>query len=258
MDDLEISSNESENVAVAQPDDSQPETVQEHITQAQDAKSNSAFKEMRLARQRAERDKQDADNRIRMQEELIARLLQNQNNTPKVPEIDPLEELRKYGDTDYIPAGLVKQSMAAIEQRSEKRTLEAIDRKFIEKEKSDPFGKLRNKFSDFDDVVNPETLGLLEETDPDLAKEIAETKDPYKIGLLSYKNIKMMGLIEKAPVERRVKEVERKIEENKKTIQTPQVYDKRPMAQAFKMTDSEKKALYREMMDCASLSGGGY
>ena len=60
---------------------------------------------------------------------------------------------------------------------------------------------------------------------------------------------------------RHAKEVEKKIEKNEKTVQSPQAYNKRPMAQAFSMTnmsDGEKTKLYEEMMGYASQAGHGY
>jgi hypothetical protein len=60
------------------------------------------------------------------------------------------------------------------------------------------------------------------------------------------------------PTNRRAKEVEKKIEENSKTVQTPQAFEKRPMAQAFKMTESELAVLYKEMTHYANMAGGGY
>jgi len=87
---------------------------------------------------------------------------------------------------------------------------------------------------------------------------IAESKDPYKIALQSYKYIKATGLAHKVPASRRAKEVDKKIEQNAKTIQTPQAFDKRPMAQAFKQTEAEKSQTYNEMMHYANQAGGGY
>lgn len=53
---------------------------------------------------------------------------------------------------------------------------------------------LKGKFSDFDEVVNPETLAILEEQEPELAQTICELKDPYKIGVQSYKYIKALNI----------------------------------------------------------------
>ena len=130
------------------------------------------------------------------------------------------------------------------------------ERLMKEQEKSQFLDKLKREFSDFEEVVTPETLAILEETNPRLANLIAKSKDPYEIGLQSYEYIKALNLSDKAPQKRRAKEVEKKIEENAKTVQTPQAYDKRPLAQAFMLTDAMKSDLYKEMMQYASLAGG--
>ncbi len=98
----------------------------------------------------------------------------------------------------------------------------------------------------------------MEEQDPELAKSIADTNDPYKIAIQSYKYIKAMGIESKVPNARRAKEIDKKIEKNEKTVQTPQAYEKRPMAEAFKLTDSMKSDLYSEMMSYANQAGMGY
>ena len=124
--------------------------------------------------------------------------------------------------------------------------------------KQQQFNTLKAKYTDFDDVVNPETIAILEEQEPELAQTIIDLKDPYKIGMQTYKYIKALNIVDSVPQARRSKEVGKKIEENKKTVQSPQAFDKRPMAQAFKLTETEKTKLYEEMMSCASQAGFSY
>ena len=88
--------------------------------------------------------------------------------------------------------------------------------------------------------------------------ESASLKDPYKIGLQSYKWVKAKGLVEKVAPSRRTKEIEQKIDENKVNPQSPQVFEKRPIAQAFKVTKAERKVLWEEMHAAASQVGFGY
>jgi hypothetical protein len=101
-----------------------------------------------------------------------------------------------------------------------------------------------------------ETLELLETKDPELAETIAQLKDPYKMGIQSYKYIKALGLQNELPTARRHKEIEKKLEKNAKSVQTPMAYDKRPIAQAFKATEADKRRLYEEMMQYAQQSSG--
>lgn len=76
------------------------------------------------------------------------------------------------------------------------------------------------------------------------------------MAIASYKYIKALNLVDKIPNSRRVKEVEKKLDRNGKTIQSPLAFDKRPMAQAFKSTQEDKNRLYEEMMGYASQANG--
>lgn len=165
------------------------------------------------------------------------------------------DELDSVNDDDYIPAGKVRKLIA---REAQKMAAQETERLLRAQEQSQFLTRLKTKFSDFDEIVNPETLALLEEQDPELAASIAEEKDPYRIGLQTYKYIKASGIQSKVPQSRRAKEVEKKLEKNAQTVQTPQAYDKRPMAQAFRMSDTDKKALYEEMMSYASQAGSGF
>ena len=163
------------------------------------------------------------------------------------------DEFASIGDDEFIPKGKVKKLVEKEAQKIAKEVAHAETEQFRRQSANQAdIQRLKGNFSDFDEVVNPETIALLEEQDPELAESIAEVKDPYKFGLLIYKNVKSLNIQEKVPSARRTKEGEKKIEANAKTVPSPQAYDKRPMAQAFRMTDSEKSKLYEEMMGFAS------
>ena len=184
----------------------------------------------------------------RSQAEVIEQL--KQQLTPK--EVDEFEDI---ADDDYLPVGKVKQLV----EKKARAIVQAETQKILQqREQANFLDKLKKQYGDFDDIVNQETLAILEKQDPDLAETIAGLQDPYKIGLQSYKYIKALGIADKVPQARRVAEVEKKLEKNAKTIQSPQAYDKRPMAQAFKTTDAERAAIYKEMMEYASGSGYSY
>lgn len=168
------------------------------------------------------------------------------------------DEMESISDEEYIPKGKVKKLVSRELDRIKKEARQEAEKVLQEREKSQFMERLKRQYSDFDEIVTPETLALLEQQDPELAISIAETQDPYKIGLQSYKYIKALNLSEKVPSSRHAKEVERKLEQNKKIVQTPQAYDKRPMAQAFRLTDLEKSKLYEEMTQYASMAGFSY
>jgi len=184
----------------------------------------------------------------RSQAEVIEQL--KQQLTPK--EVDEFESI---DDDEYLPVGKVKELV----EKKARAIVQAETQKILQqREQANFLDKLKKQYGDFDDIVNQETLAILEKQDPDLAETIAGLKDPYKIGLQSYKYIKALGIADKVPQARRVAEVEKKLEKNAKTVQSPQAYDKRPMAQAFKTTDAERAAIYKEMMEYASGSGYSY
>lgn len=227
-------------------------TNENHVEQSQetqqraqvDDRNERNFRAMRLQNDELKKKLEERD--ALMQNILAAQLANN------VPKQEP-DELDSIADSDYLDKGkvqrLVEKKASKIAEEVAKREVE----KYIKSQNDSQFmQKLHRQYSDFEDIVNPETLSLLETQEPELAQTIADLKDPYKIGIQSYKFIKSMGLVQKAPQARREKEIEKKIEDSGKSIQSPMAFDKRPLAQAFKLTDANKKNLYREMMGYAS------
>lgn len=156
-------------------------------------------------------------------------------------------------DEEYIPKGKVKR-LAKKEVEPLQKRVDELEAQLKQRHQQDLISSLRSRYPDFDEVVNPETIALFEEKDPELANTIAELKDPYKIGLQSYKYIKASGLKDEVPGNRRQKEAEKKLEKNAKTVQSPQAFDKRPMAQAFRLTETEKSKLWEEMQQYGSMA----
>lgn len=188
----------------------------------------------------------ELEKRDQMLEKLI-----NQVSQPQA-KVEPEEE---FDNDEYIPAGKVK---ALVEKRAAIIARQEAENMMKAQHQNQWKSRLQSQYPDFDQVVNPQTLELLSQQDPELANTIVELKDPYKIGLQSYKFIKASGILEKSPNERRVKEVEDKLEKNAKSVQSPQAFEKRPMAQAFQMTSDMKKELQKEMQQYASMVGFGY
>jgi hypothetical protein len=234
--------------------------VQEVATQVDQANEvvNDAAKQRQEADERnwkAMRIKNvELEKRLREREEMMDKLLTNQmaNSAPQKQEEDEFDSI---GADEYIPKGKVERLVEKkAQQYAESIAKKEIERHFKTQNDSQFMDRLHRQYSDFSEVVNAETLSLLEEKEPELAQMIAEVKDPYKIGMQSYKYIKAMGLVQKAPESRRQKEIEKAIDKSEKAVQSPMAYDKRPIAQAFKLTDAMKKDLYREMHGFASMA----
>ncbi len=219
--------------------------------QSQEPVNNQHLKAMRLKNAELERElKQLRDSQMQIMQ---AQLANNQSVRQEVDEFD------KISDEEYIPLGKVKKLAERNTQKVLKNAEEFVKQEVAKalklQEQNQFMDRLNRQYSDFSEIVNAETLSILEEKEPELAATIAESKDPYKIGVQSYKYIKAMGLSKTAQESRREKEVDKAIAKSEKAVTSPMAYDKRPIAQAFKLTDAAKKDLYREMHGYASLAG---
>jgi len=199
------------------------------------------------------RKQRESDIREKAKDEIIEKLL-NAQRTPVQERAPVVDEFDGIPEEEFLTKGQSRK-MA----RNDARIIAREEFNKAKKEQDDLnfISTLQSKYDDFSEIVNPDSIALLEEQEPELAKTIADLKDPYKIGLASYKFIKKSGITGSVPDSRHAKEVQKKIEKNEKIVQSPQAFDKRPMAQAFKATEAEKTALYEEMMGFAS-QGSGY
>jgi len=248
----EIQDPNSEVPEVATQVEGQVNEVKETQQPSQEPVTNQHLKAMRLKNAELEKElRQLKDAQMQMMQ---AQLASQQQQTVR-QEVDELDTI---GDEEFIPLGKVKK-LTEKETRKVLKNAEDLVEKAVEKRlkkmQDDQFmDRLNRQYSDFSEVVNPETLSILEEKEPELAATIADLKDPYKIGVQSYKYIKAMGLSQKATESRREKEIDKAIAKQEKAITSPMAYDKRPIAQAFKLTDAMKKDLYREMHGYAALA----
>jgi hypothetical protein len=218
--------------------------------QQQEPVTNQHLKAMRLKNAELERElRQLRDAQMQIMQAQLA------NSAPQRQEVD---EFDKIGDEEFIPLGKVKKLAERNTQKVLKGTEELVRQevqKALQKQQDIQFmDRLNRQYSDFSEIVNPETLSILEEKEPELAAMIADLKDPYKIGVQSYKYIKAMGLSQSAKEQRREKEIDKAIAKSEKSVTSPMAFDKRPIAQAFKLTDAMKKDLYREMHGYAALA----
>lgn len=198
------------------------------------------------------RAKRELEKKAKIQDELIERLIQHQRPLQSIPE--QIDELDSISDDDHLVKGQSKK-LVRKEVEPLQRRIDELEARLHRQTQENQFDKLKAKYSDFDDVVSPETLAIFEDQEPELAQAIVDTKDPYKKWIQTYKYIKACNISEQVPKARRAKEIDKKIESNKKTVQSPQAFDKRPMAQAFKMTQEQKSKLYEEMMYFANQAG---
>lgn len=247
MDEQDLNS-ESQEVATQETDQNVSTQSEESSHQAESqARDDANDRNWRAMRQR----QKEMEYEIKQKNEMLDRFMQQQQTQQAKQEVVEPEE----PDDDFVPAGKVKGIARRTVQPLEKK-IQDLENKLAQQEQQKLIQNLHSKYSDFDDVVNVETLEMLEKTEPELAATIASFKDPYKMGLQSYKYIKALGIVEKLPESRHKKEVVQKLEKNAKAVQSPTAYDKRPMAQAFKATQADSKKLYEEMMFYAGQASG--
>ncbi len=238
----------SEVPEVAPPVETQVNEVND-VAQAKQEADERNWKAMRIKNAELEKRLKQFEE---MQMEFMKAQLSNSSNAKK--EVDEFESI---SDDEFIPKGKVRELAKKQAQKyAEQIAKEEIEKALRKQQDSQFLDRLNRQYQDFSEIVNPETLSLLEEKEPELAQTIADLKDPYKIGMQSYKYIKAMGIAQKAPEVRRQKEIEKAIEKSEKMVQSPMAFDKRPIAQAFQLTDAMKKDLYREMTGYASMASG--
>ena len=246
----EIQNSVEEEVATQEPvsdDSTHAESEVQAEASQKEAEQERNWKAMRQQQKEKDMEIQRRDEKIANMEAILASLVPK--NTQKAEEEEPID-LDEYANYKGVQK-LAQKTVQPIEEKI--RKLESLLEKQEQEKKISQF---KSKYPDFDDVVNVETLELLEKKEPELARDISELKDPFKMGYQSYKLIKALGLADKVPDARRVKEIDKKIEQNSKAVQSPQAYDKRPMAKAFKTTAADQKRLYEEMMHYASQASG--
>lgn len=104
-----------------------------------------------------------------------------QRSQPKAAE----EEEIALSDDDIVTAKDVKKLAKKMAKE-----LYVQERAKLEAETAED--RLRSKYSDFDDVVNEDNVKKLLKEEPELAKVLKATADPYAKGVAAYRYIRMM------------------------------------------------------------------
>ena len=246
MSEQDLNSVEEEVAPLENVDNESMQSPESTVDLEAQRREESKERDFRALRQR----QKEMEWEIKQKDELLNRFMQTQQPQAQQPIAEPED-----ADEDYVPAGKVKGIARRTMEPLEKK-IQELESKLAQQEQQKLIQNLRGQYSDFDDVVNVDTLEILEKQEPELAATIASFKDPYKMGLHSYKYIKALGLVDKVPDARHKKEVVQKLEKNAKAVQSPTAYDKRPIAQAYVSTQADNKRLYEEMMGYASKATG--
>lgn len=247
MDDVE-----NQGVELTAPEVALPETDSTQIAEAVEP-----IKETRNDRDwRALRQKKDEwEKKAKFYEELA--LKQSAQAAPIAPPVPQEEDIiDQLAREEYVPGEKVAKALKKQEEKF-RRELDEVKKTYSNHQQNSLMSELKKEYADFDQVVNSENLDLITETNPRLAASLEKVlkDDPYAFAVQSYEYIKSRGL-GKAP--QKVTEVEQKLVQNKKSVPSPQTYDKRPMAQAFQVTKEMQAELQAEMNRYAQQAGMGY
>jgi hypothetical protein len=239
---------------IAQQEIAAPETDIQQESTPKETVNDRNWKELN-------RSKEEWKRKAQAQEEITRQVLA-MHQAPKPNEQQPESDLSALISAiqkeEYVPGASVAKGLEAMAKTVDQK-LKRLEDAHKQQKRIDSLSDLRRRKPDLDEVVNPETLTLLAQQDPELAAQW-QNLDDYAIAVQAYPVIKAMGILDQVPGERRAKEVDKKLDQNKKTVQSPQVFSTRPMAQAFRepQTKAEKEALWQETLKYASQAGMGY
>lgn len=236
-----------------------PESYQSNIQSQPDQQDKSWIKKVRRDRDDAVRRAHEAERKSKIQEELISQLMTTQQmQVPQEAEEDILSQIER---EEYVPGDKVVKALKKQQQDFAKQ-LDEIKQLHQKQEISKQETQLRSQYSDYDEIVNSDTLDMLKEINPKLFNRVVNLLkvDPMDGASFAYETIVSQGIVDQVPGLKRSKEIEKKLDQNKKTVQSPQAYNKRPMAQAMSYPDTKeaKTALWHETLKYANMGGGGY
>jgi hypothetical protein len=220
----EISTSEVENIPVKEPSESQE---QRH------------FKNLRSAREKAERERDEALRRLQAYESNTKYTTTPQPASPDDDELllgnDELAEGKHLRKVDKKIKNLEQQLRDQM-QRNALATTEI---------------RLKSEMPDFDKVVSTDNIEMLKESHPELAYTLDSTTDMYVKAKSAYKMIKSMGIYREDSFEKERAKVQFNASKPKPAVSiAPQVGDS-PLsrANAFEqgLTDELRTQLMKEM-----------
>jgi len=222
-----------------QVEEQTPEPIAEPTPQSEDSgyKVNMRIKALRLAKEKAEKERDD-----------ILRLAQmNQSfNKPREEEkqvTKPRTRLR----SDELVEGTHVNELDDELQQLKQQLLRQQQQSYNENSKL----RLKAKFNDFEQVVNQETIEMLQVLQPEIAQTLNSTQDIYAAGVTAYNIIKNLGLKPEANYESDIKRIQTNAAKPKPmvSINPQQGESALSQANAFAngLTPELKDQLYKEM-----------
>lgn len=171
--------------------ESEQPTVSELSQEVVPAKESWNDRNIRVLRQRAERVEQERNDAIkRLQELEQERLLQSyktQQQFTQKPE-------HTYEDIQVAPDDLLEGKHLSPIQKEIKDLKQSLQQQQQQNIAIAAGNRLRAQFPDFDKVVTKDTITLLQELEPEIARTLDANTDIYSTGASAYKIIKQLGI----------------------------------------------------------------
>lgn len=165
-----------------------------------------------------------------------------------------LEQIRNHASTKEVPKESEEDEFLTDSERKLFREIKTL-KKEVEKNKSRDadhvVDRLRAKYADFDDVMNPENISYLKSNNPSLAKALISLRDePYEQGLAAYDALKNTQWYQ----QRHTMEDKARMEQNiKKPVSIQSVRKQGALSDANRfangLTPELKKSLLKEMAE---------
>jgi len=224
--------------------DQAPAKPEEKGAQVQEPLSD---KELNFRRLEAARDKErEARIRAEMQTENLMKEIESIKTMLIPKEKDPLEEIEDIADLDR---NKLKEILSKREAQLQKKFEQALPQKFEEyernKRRTNFRDALRERYQDYDAVMNQENLTAIQEKEPDAIEAISAIEDPYIRCDKAYLFVKKR-LKERKPDSEALKQ---KVEENQQNpYYFPSGQGSAPYAVDFDVRSKEaKKAAYAQL-----------
>ena len=206
-------------------DDNRQDDNRQPVEKTQEDEYEKKVQNWRALRAAKVKEEQERIKLQKEKEELLARYQQQSQDDLSL------------NDDDLAEGKHVKQ----VQKKTEQRIIE-LENRLVE-------AQIRAKYNDYDQVVNDDTVGMLRDTDPDLAASLAANPNPYSQAVAVYNSIKRYGLDRSAFDKDRQKVTTNTSKPRTVNSLSPQ-QAKSPLsrANAFAegMTDEMKEARWRE------------
>jgi hypothetical protein len=196
-----------------------------------------SWRDLRLARERAEKERDDA-----------LRLLQMQQSQQKQVIQEDLDLDIDLDDESYVPAKKMKAYGQKIRQLEE-QILSSQRQNHAESARL----RLKNKYPDFEAVVNPDTLEMLSVLQPEVTRLLDNNPDLYAGGITAYTMIKNMNIQPKEMYREDIQRIQKNATKPKPSVSINPQKGESPLsaANAFSqgLTDELRTQLLKEMND---------